>query len=56
LLASNFNPGGAPVDVQETYMLDEGRPAATVDAVFTGFSANQPAPMLPASTSNTTDQ
>jgi hypothetical protein len=56
LLASNINPGGAPIDVQETYMLDEGRPAATVDAVFTGFSANQPAPMLPASTSNTTDQ
>jgi hypothetical protein len=56
LLASSVNPGAAQVDIQETYMLDEGRPAATVDAVFTGFSANQPVPMLPSSTATSTDQ
>jgi hypothetical protein len=56
LLASNFDASLGPVNVQETYMQDHGRPAATVDAVFTGFSANQPLPVLPESTSNSTDQ
>lgn len=51
-LAANMNPSTGAVDVQETYMHDEGRPAASVDAVFTGFGANQPPPVLP--TSNAT--
>jgi len=48
-LASNMYPSAGPADVQETIMQEYGRPAAMVDAVFTGFSANQPPPILPAS-------
>ena len=47
-VASNMSTGG--VDVQETDLRDWGRPAAAVDAVFTGFSANQMIPALPPST------
>jgi hypothetical protein len=46
-LASNVAAG--PVDVQETLLHDEGRPAATVDAMFTGFRANSLPPVLPPS-------
>jgi len=45
-LAANMTPS-APADVQETHIRDEGHPAGTVDAVFTGFSANQMIPALP---------
>jgi hypothetical protein len=48
-LAANMNPSQGPVEVQETYIHDYGRPADFVDAVFTGFNSNQPAPALPAS-------
>jgi hypothetical protein len=37
-----------PGAVQETYVRDDGYPAGMVDAVFTGFKANQPVPALPA--------
>jgi hypothetical protein len=47
-IASNMSAGSA--DVQETDLRDWGRPAAAVDAVFTGFSANQMIPALPPST------
>jgi hypothetical protein len=47
-IASNLSSGAA--DVQETDLRDWGRPAAAVDAVFTGFSANQMIPALPPST------
>lgn len=47
-LAANMNPAQGPVEVQETYLHDYGRPADYVDAVFTGFRSNQPAPALPA--------
>lgn len=47
-LAASMTPAVEPVAVQETYMADYGRPASSVDAVFTGFGANQPAPVLPA--------
>lgn len=43
---SDLNMGG-PGDVQETLVRDDGYPAGMVDAVFTGFKANQPVPMLP---------
>jgi hypothetical protein len=46
-LAANLSTDAA--DVQETDIRDWGRPASTVDAVFTGFSANQRVPMLPPS-------
>jgi hypothetical protein len=49
--AASRMPGIGTIDVQETYMQDDGHPAASVDAVFTGFGANQPLPVLPASES-----
>lgn len=49
--AASRLPGIGMIDVQETYMQDDGHPAASVDAVFTGFGANQPAPVLPAANS-----
>jgi hypothetical protein len=48
-LASTTGSHGAPVDVQESTLREVGHPAGTVDAVFTGFSANQRPPMLPES-------
>lgn len=45
---ANLNGMGSPGDVQETYVRDDGYPASMVDAVFTGFKANQPIPALPA--------
>jgi hypothetical protein len=48
-LMASMSPGVAPADVQETYLQDDGRPATSVDAVFTGFGANQPPPVLPTS-------
>lgn len=48
-LAANANAPGGPADVQETNIRDEGHPAGSVDAVFTGFSANQLPPVLPQS-------
>jgi hypothetical protein len=39
---------GGPGNVQETLVRDDGYPAGMVDAVFTGFKANQPIPALPA--------
>lgn len=47
-VASILSAGAA--DVQETYVRDHGHPASSVDAVFTGFSANQMIPALPPST------
>jgi hypothetical protein len=44
---AELNMGGAG-DVHETYVRDDGYPAVMVDAVFTGFKANQPVPALPA--------
>ena len=46
------NGAAGPADVQETHIRDEGHPAGAVDAVFTGFSANQMPPMLPESDSS----
>ncbi len=46
-LAANLASGAA--DVQETHIRDHGHPASAVDAVFTGFSANQLIPALPPS-------
>jgi hypothetical protein len=49
--AATRMPGAGAIDVQETYLQDDGHPAAGVDAIFTGFGANQPAPVLPSSNS-----
>ncbi|HEX6961367.1 MAG TPA: hypothetical protein VF175_05835 [Lacipirellula sp.] len=48
-LASALATGGTVPEVRETYVRDYGHPAIGVDAVFTGFRANQMAPMLPPS-------
>jgi len=40
---------GGPADIQETYLRDEGRSAAAVDAMFTGFRAGSLPPVLPQS-------
>ena len=48
--AANMSPSAA-VDVQETHLRNEGHPAGAVDAVFTGFSANQLPPVLPQASS-----
>jgi hypothetical protein len=45
--AASRLPGIGMIDVQETYLQDDGHPAAGVDAMLTGFGANQPAPVLP---------
>lgn len=55
-LVADLSPTAGPADVQETYLQDDGRPAASVDAVFTGFHAGQPAPVLPAPSGNGTGE
>jgi hypothetical protein len=45
--AASRLPGIGVIDVQETYLQDDGHPAQSVDAMLTGFGANQPAPVLP---------
>lgn len=53
--AANLSPSQGPADVQETHIRNEGRPAGAVDAVFTGFSANQAPPVLPQSSSGSSE-
>ena len=40
--------------VEETYLVAEGRPAAMVDATNVKFMQSMPVPALPAATSNST--
>jgi hypothetical protein len=54
-LAANLATGAGPADVQETLLHDDGHPAGSVDAVFTGFSTNQKPPVLPEAESSTSD-
>jgi hypothetical protein len=49
-LAADLSSGADAPEVRETYVRDYGHPAIGVDAVFTGFRANQMVPMLPPST------
>jgi len=48
-LAATMTPTGELADVQETHVRDEGHPALSVDAVFTGFHENRMIPALPQS-------
>lgn len=50
--ASSIGSVGA-ADVQETHVREHGHPAGGVDAVFTGFRANQMAPALPQASAGT---
>jgi hypothetical protein len=49
-LAADLSLEASAPQIRETYVRDHGHPASTVDAVFTGFSANQMIPALPQST------
>jgi hypothetical protein len=54
-LAAALRPSVGPVDIQETHLRDEGRPATMVDAMLTGFSANQMPPVLPESSGTSSE-
>jgi hypothetical protein len=44
--ASTQSPVVEPVLVNDTHIVSEGHPAGSVDSIFVGFQANQPAPVL----------
>jgi hypothetical protein len=46
-LASTVSPGASNADIHETQLQDEGHPAGSIDAVFTGFRTHQMLPVLP---------
>ena len=52
-LAGNLSPSVDVVDVTDTHIVAEGRPAGAVDSIFVGFQANQLPPVLPADTGST---
>jgi len=45
--ASTLSPSVGTVDINDTHIVSEGHPAATVDHVFVGFQTNQLPPVLP---------
>lgn len=51
---SGIGPTEGTSSVSDTNIVDYGRPASTVDAVFTGWNANQPAPVLPKAAAGST--
>jgi hypothetical protein len=48
--AGNQSPAVEPVLVNDTHIVAEGHTAGSVDSIFVGFQANQPAPILAPST------
>ena len=50
--ASKVTIDGRQPQVQESYLVSEGRPAAVVDAVNVNFMKSMPAPVLPDPTAN----
>lgn len=44
-----------PISVTDTHLIAEGHPAGAVDATFTGYQTNKPAPVLPKPTNGTDD-
>jgi hypothetical protein len=44
--AGNQSPVMEPVHVNDTHIVAEGHTAGSVDSIFVGFQANQPAPVL----------
>lgn len=48
------SPAVEPVLVNDTHIVSEGHPAGSVDHIFVGFQANQPAPVLIPGTSGGT--
>ncbi len=51
-LAQTFVAPGEVVNVQETHLMAEGRPAEAVDSTHIRFHESQPAPVLPAAQSD----
>jgi len=47
LFTSMMSPSVGTVDVNETHLVAEGRPAGTVDATFVGYESNRLPPVLP---------
>ena len=52
--ASKVSIDGQMPQVEETYLVSEGRPATIVDATNVNFMKSMPAPVLPAASNNTT--
>jgi len=46
--AAKLSPSAGLVSVTDTHLVAEGHPASAVDAMFTGYQTNKPAPVLPA--------
>ena len=53
--AARMLPHGELPDVQETHIVEEGRPASIVDTVFTRFQQAMPVPVLPDPSTDTMD-
>lgn len=45
--AASMSPAVGMIDVNDTHIVAEGRSAGAVDAMFVGFQANMPPPVLP---------
>ena len=54
--ASRVAMNGQSPQIEETYLVSEGRPAAVVDATNVKFMQSMPAPVLPAATAASTGQ
>jgi hypothetical protein len=52
--ATKVSIDGQMPQVEETYLVSEGRPASVVDATNVNFAKSMPAPVLPAASNNTT--
>ncbi len=48
--AGKMSPSVGEIDVNDTHIVAEGHPAASVDSVFVGYENNRLPPVLPAST------
>lgn len=54
--AANMSPPVGMIDVNDTHIVAEGRSAGAVDAMFVGFQANQPPPVLPTDSGESTTE
>ena len=54
--ASKILPIGVVADVQESHLVIEGRSAEMIDAITVRFRENMPAPILPAATSDSSEE
>jgi hypothetical protein len=54
--AAKVVPDGQTPNVEETFLISEGRPAAVVDLTNVKFMQSMPAPVLPAVSASSTGQ